>query len=93
MFAQGLVIAFVGGHLADQGGNAYTRLAVCSSPYSESHMRTLAIVLVGIVAGWAASGVDWSREAVGQEKAPDAIASLPSDPLVRKHRCRDRINH
>lgn len=32
-------------------------------------MRTLNLLLVGIVVGWAASGVGWSREAVGQDSA------------------------
>ena len=32
-------------------------------------MKPLCLLLVGIVIGWAASGVDWSREAVGQEAA------------------------
>ena len=30
-------------------------------------MRVLALLIVGVVVGWAASGVDWSREAVGQD--------------------------
>lgn len=30
-------------------------------------MRTLALLFLGVVLGWAASGVNWSREAVGQE--------------------------
>lgn len=30
-------------------------------------MRTLALLFLGVVVGWAASGVDWSREAVAQE--------------------------
>jgi hypothetical protein len=33
-------------------------------------MRTLSLLLVGVVVGWAASGLDWTREAVGQESAP-----------------------
>ena len=30
-------------------------------------MRTLSLILVGVVVGWAASGVDWTRKAVGQD--------------------------
>lgn len=30
-------------------------------------MRTIALLFLGVVVGWAASGVDWSREAVAQE--------------------------
>jgi hypothetical protein len=30
-------------------------------------MRTIALLFLGVVIGWAASGVDWSREAVAQE--------------------------
>jgi hypothetical protein len=32
-------------------------------------MRTVCLLLVGVVVGWAASEVDWSREAVGQDAA------------------------
>ena len=32
-------------------------------------MRTLCLVLVGVVVGWAASGVDLSREAAGQDSS------------------------
>jgi hypothetical protein len=46
-------------------------------------MRTLALLILGIVVGWAASGADWSREAVGQEDSilterltpPEAVAA------------------
>ncbi len=31
-------------------------------------MRTLALLFLGLVLGWTASGVNWSREAVGQEE-------------------------
>lgn len=30
-------------------------------------MRTIALLFLGVIVGWAASGVDWSREAVAQE--------------------------
>lgn len=36
-------------------------------------MRTLAIVLVGVVADLSVAGVDWSREAIGQDRTPDAV--------------------
>lgn len=32
-------------------------------------MKPLALLFLGVVVGWAVSGVDWSREAVGQEAA------------------------
>jgi hypothetical protein len=38
-------------------------------------MRTLGLLLVGVVIGWAASGVDWSRDAVGEEWIIDAAQS------------------
>ncbi|WP_428303643.1 hypothetical protein [Lacipirellula sp.] len=33
-------------------------------------MKPFWLLLVGVVAGWAASGVDWSREAVGEAYTP-----------------------
>lgn len=30
-------------------------------------MKPLSLLLLGVVVGWAASGVDWSREAVGED--------------------------
>lgn len=30
-------------------------------------MRTLTLLFLGVVIGWAAGGVDWTRNAVGQE--------------------------
>ncbi|WP_428304337.1 hypothetical protein [Lacipirellula sp.] len=33
-------------------------------------MKPIWLLLIGVVLGWAASGVDWSREAVGQESSP-----------------------
>lgn len=30
-------------------------------------MRTLCLLLAGVLVGWAASGVDWTRDAVGQD--------------------------
>lgn len=38
-------------------------------------MRTLCLVLIGVVIGWAASGVDWTRDAVGEET--DSITGKP----------------
>ncbi|BBO32524.1 hypothetical protein [Lacipirellula parvula] len=41
-------------------------------------MKPLYLLAIGVVVGWAASGVDWSREAVGQESsAPAAGAERP----------------
>jgi hypothetical protein len=34
----------------------------------EVPMRTLALLFLGVVVDWAASGVDWSREAVGEDE-------------------------
>lgn len=38
-------------------------------------MKTFCLLLVGVVVGWVASGVDWSREAVGQEAARNPAPS------------------
>jgi hypothetical protein len=38
-------------------------------------MRTFALLCIGVVVGWAASGVDWSREAAGQEAEQNAEPS------------------
>jgi hypothetical protein len=38
-------------------------------------MKPLGLLLVGIVVGWAAPGVDWSCEAVGQESSPPAAGA------------------
>ena len=46
-------------------------------------MKPFALLIVGVVVGWAASCVDWSREAVGQEGSilterltpPEAVAA------------------
>jgi hypothetical protein len=46
-------------------------------------MRTLSLLLVGVVIGWAASGVDWSREAVGQESPPPTAGAERS---IRRER-------
>jgi hypothetical protein len=38
-------------------------------------MRTFALLFLGVVVGWAAGGVDWSRDAVGQDT--DSITGKP----------------
>ncbi|MBA4107738.1 MAG: hypothetical protein C0485_18550 [Pirellula sp.] len=46
-------------------------------------MRAFALLFLGVVVGWAASGVDWTRDAVGQEGSivterltpPEAVAA------------------
>jgi hypothetical protein len=46
-------------------------------------MKPLGLLLVGVVVGWAASGVDWTQNAVGQEGSilterlapPEAVAT------------------
>ena len=44
-------------------------------------MRTFGLLFLGGIVGWAASGVDWSREAVGEESltevAPSVQESVP----------------
>lgn len=48
-------------------------------------MKSLCLLVVGVVVGWAASGVDWTRAAVGQEGSiltesltpPEAVAAGP----------------
>jgi hypothetical protein len=46
-------------------------------------MRTFSLLLVGVVIGWAASGVDWSREAVGQESPPPTAGAERSNRRER----------
>ena len=47
-------------------------------------MKPVWLLLVGVVVGWAASGVDWSRDAVGQETPAEKTwqpdRSLPGAP-------------
>lgn len=45
-------------------------------------MRSFCLLLVGVVVGWAASGFDWTRDAVGQD-AP-ALAPQPAEDLQRR---------
>ena len=40
-------------------------------------MRVLALLIVGVVVGWAASGVDWSRDV----RAQDALIDAPPSTL------------
>ena len=44
-------------------------------------MKPFALLVVGVVVGWAASGVDWSREATGGDNVPDA-SEVPSAPVI-----------
>ena len=41
-------------------------------------MRTFALLIVGVVVGWAASGVDWSRDVLAQEasKSTDGVLTF-----------------
>jgi hypothetical protein len=41
-------------------------------------MRAFALLFLGVVGGWVASGVDWSREAVGEESIADAARASGS---------------
>jgi hypothetical protein len=41
-------------------------------------MKPFALLLVGVIVGWAASGVDWSREAIAQEKNVDTFSDQES---------------
>jgi hypothetical protein len=45
-------------------------------------MKPLYVLLVGVVVGWAASGVDWSREAAGQESADAHSAEATTTSMV-----------
>ena len=49
-------------------------------------MRTLCLLLVGIVVGWAASGVDWTLDAVGQEAArnPEPLGIGAAGPELKR---------
>lgn len=54
-------------------------------------MKPLCLLLGGVVVGWAASGVDWSREAIAQETVkavqPSAVASSTKDRGVFVSNC------
>ena len=41
----------------------------------------VALLVVGVVVGWAASGVDWSQEAVGEGNVADAD-EIPTTPVI-----------
>ncbi len=67
--------------------NPTTRSAIMASRqnplFSRSlPMKPLCVLLVGVVVGWAASDIDWSREAVGEEQGTsqnlDALVPAPS---------------
>lgn len=45
-------------------------------------MRTCCLVLIGVLVGWAASGVDWTCDAIAEEKADVEAAALRNDPLM-----------
>jgi hypothetical protein len=49
-------------------------------------MRTLRLLLVGVVVGWAASGVDWSREATGNATVTASqladVGEIPPAPVI-----------
>ena len=42
-------------------------------------MRTFALLFLGVVVGWAASGVDWSQEALAQQDSPPVSEPPLSD--------------
>lgn len=52
-------------------------------------MKALALLFLGVVVGWAVSGVDWTRDAVGQEGStltenltpPEAVAGVETAQL------------
>lgn len=44
-------------------------------------MRALALMFLGVVVGWTASGVDWSREAIGQDASTDLTEPSPLDTV------------
>ncbi|MBL9163756.1 MAG: hypothetical protein JNL18_13580, partial [Planctomycetaceae bacterium] len=41
-------------------------------------MKPFALLIVGVVVGWAASGLDWNRSAVGEELPDDSVAPAES---------------
>lgn len=52
-------------------------------------MRSIALLLVGLAIGWAASSIEWTPDAIAQEnilRTPDArdqvVPPLPADPLM-----------
>ena len=45
-------------------------------------MRTFALLLLGVVVGWAASGVNWTRDAVGQEGSIVTERLTPPEPVA-----------
>jgi hypothetical protein len=45
-------------------------------------MKPLSLLLLGVVVGWAASGVDWSRDAVAQEENVDTFTDRVPTPGV-----------
>ena len=45
-------------------------------------MRTFALLFLGVVVGWAASGVDWTRDAVGQEGSILTERLTPPEAVV-----------
>jgi hypothetical protein len=49
-------------------------------------MRTACLLLVGVIVGWAASGVDWSRDAVGQEavRNPEPSGIGAAGPEIKR---------
>lgn len=65
----------------------YTDFSRPHPPTPRSHpMRTFCLVLVGVVIGWAASGVDWSGEATGNGTVTDSQLAergdVPPAPVI-----------
>lgn len=48
-------------------------------------MKPLCLLLVGVVVGWAAAGVDWSRAAVGQSNVEGMLFGEPGSSDEDRH--------
>ena len=48
-------------------------------------MKPLYVLLVGVAVGWAASGIDWSLEAVGQSAVESDLFGEPASNSEDRH--------
>jgi hypothetical protein len=50
-------------------------------PFGVNPMRTLCLLIVGVIVGWAAAGVDWTPDAIGHDALnPTVGGAPPADP-------------
>lgn len=47
-------------------------------------MRTTALLLIGLAVGWVASGVEWNRDAYGQEPVEGEVLRRQRDGVLRR---------